>query len=140
VVSATKHHNKAKIARDIVLKFEISANLKLKLRTYSYIALHFSFNFHHTFVASGRLYIKEDNFFNYERYTDYTFTFRAQDAFHWSETRTLSIQILDKNEAPDFTYTSYTVELDEETVGHCKQMKNLESGCHLYYVKSASHE
>jgi hypothetical protein len=68
------------------------------------------------FSDTGELFILEDNFFNYERYTDYTFTFRAKDDFHWSEPQILTIEILDSNENPQFTYDSYTVVLDEETV------------------------
>ena len=69
-----------------------------------------------SFPATGEFFILEDNFFNFERYSNYSFTFRAKDDYHWSEPKTLWIEILDKNERPQFTYSTYTVELDEETV------------------------
>ena len=67
-------------------------------------------------LATGQLYILEDIYFNYERNHNYTFTFRAKDDVHWSDPKTLYIEIIDKNERPQFTYTQYTLELDEETV------------------------
>ena len=70
-------------------------------------------------AATGELFILEDIYFNYEHNYNYTFTFRAKDDFHWSDPKTLYIEIIDKNERPQFVYDSYTLELDEETVSPC---------------------
>ena len=47
---------------------------------------------------------------------------RVKDDYHWSEPKTLTIEIIDINEAPTFTYSTYVLNLDEETVS--KSEKN----------------
>ena len=67
-------------------------------------------------TVTGKLYIKQNRVFNYEHNNLYTFTVRLKDNYHWSTDKVLTIEINDINEKPKFSPSSYTLNLDEETV------------------------
>ena len=69
------------------------------------------------FLFQGRLVPqRRDTPFNYEKYKNYNISVRVKDDLHWSEWKTLTIDITDVNEAPEFKQRTYSLTMDEETV------------------------
>ena len=54
--------------------------------------------------------------FDFESIKKYSFVFTAQDYLYTSDNKTLTVTITDVNEAPAFTVTAYSVEIQEELV------------------------